>query len=62
MTSSKTQPEISYGYKKRFLVDNECYEAEGFRNSTFKRAIGVVPMFLSQIATRNQTKIAEPRK
>ena len=43
MTSSKTQPEISYGYKKRFLVDEECYEAEGFKNSTHKRAIDKVP-------------------
>ena len=48
MTSSKTQPEISYGYKKRFLVDEECYEAEGFRNSAVKRTIGMVPTFLSQ--------------
>ena len=43
MTSSKTQPEISHGFKKRFLVDEECYEAEGFKNSTFKRATGKVP-------------------
>ena len=47
MTSSKTQPEISHGFKKRFLVDEECYEAEGFRNSTFKRAIVKVPKRLS---------------
>ena len=43
MTSSKTQPEISHGYKKRFLADEEWYEAEGFKNSRFKRAIVKVP-------------------
>ena len=43
MTSSKTQPELSHGYKKRFLVDEECYEAEGFKNSNFKRSIAKVP-------------------
>ena len=42
MTSSKTQPELSHGYKKRFLVDEECYEAEGFKNSNFKRSIAKV--------------------